>query len=785
MSGFPISMSGVAIGNVPTSKCLKFKRFMMFRNAGLCASNRFNIVDEKELSEKIADYLNTYFLNEFKFEFIDDFCDLEDATHRIYIEVKTDHFAPAQIVHALTKQKIKDAKFLGVTDGRILKLYKPPKFEKMLSFSTKYDPELRFSPSQVDKPNFNEEAESLLGEPEKIIELDLDSAKFIYITKKNLKKKIKPLLDKYGIETNLLAAWLDGVLEHDTLKVNGKGSLVNIETGSIFMNEHIDEGPIAELRTNVPRPPKHKPIREKDIKFFESLRISHNDLQDILHEADRFLSTQRRRQRGVFWTESDIGDKLGTELLQLTGADYVVEPCVGGGSLIRMMASQVKGAMNDIDPIHVDNTKKVFDGYGWKATSLDIVTTQTSELLRAWEVPKNKTLLVYSNPPFGISSTNKLTSTMEELGENKSRQQKIAYSKELLKYGKGDQLIPIIGRFIEIAKVHQNCYLAFFSPLGLLCGRRRYEKLFSALSKDFEFIKGYVFAGNKFHDINKTLAISMTIWRYSPNTFTRNVDLSLEFLDKEGKSKTLKFKEMRLLKDGWRYRDGSRYVRAKSEDAIGVARCDRFNTPQPKVFSVDVAEGSGAEVSPENLKTDKVALNIPSVPSELAFGLWSVSVGRRSYETSMSVILHPIYFEGSYVHLPDFSKKETLEILAYSALFSLVVNYAGDRIGFFGTNNVLRFGNQRLTNSVKYLLSMCKDCLVYKKQTIEQTLELIKINKLDRKEFYKGIRREVYKRLDAIGYWDYIPLPMKQNGESKTSPLTEFTSLTDSSNSDK
>jgi hypothetical protein len=82
---------------------------------------------------------------------------------------------------------------------------------------------------------------------------------------------------------------------------------------------------------------------------------------------------------------------------------------------------------------------------------------------------------------------------------------------------------------------------------------------------------------------------------------------------------------------------------------------------------------------------------------------------KHAFGTSLSVSLHPIYFEQAYAHLPDFTKKQTLEILAYAVLESLLNNYAEDRIGFFGTNRVFKFGNERLAEGVKHHLDLCKD----------------------------------------------------------------------------
>jgi|GEM_PF-1615540 hypothetical protein len=731
-------------------------------------------MDERELSLKIRDYLNRTSLG-YNFKFIDSFCDIADEKNRIYIEVKPDHFAHAQLLHGIAKAGITKAKFLGVADSREVKLYSPIPFQNILNFATSFDPKLVFSPSQADKPELNALAEKLLGDPKKIIRFDFQPSKFLYITKDNM-KSVREVTDKYRIQLDLLVHWLDGAGETDCIKVNDHGWLVNIERADMFTNEVPSEKSrkeLTEFGSGGFRRPKHIPIKQSDAPWFESLRVKHEELADILHEVDRLLSRKKRRERGVFWTEAEIGDMLADEIMELTKPDFVVEPCVGGGSLVKKIVPQVNGTMNDISVSHVNNCKKIFDGYNWRFTNLDVVRTDTLELIKAWEVPSGKKLLLYTNPPFGTVSTSSMVSKKDEMDGKLSRQQTIEYSPTLLKYGKGDLFLPVVGRLIEIAKTQRNCYLAFFSPFGLFCGRKRYLKLFRALMKDFKFLKGHVFTGYNFHDINQTLVIALTIWKYSPNISMKHLDLKFEFIGKNNETKALSFKEMPLLKDGWRYRDGSKYVKVKTKDAIGAPRCEKFNSPGPKIIGVDLKEGSGAEISPDNLRLDKgVIVDIPNVPSELVYGLWSVTVGLGAFRTSLSNPLFPVYFRDAYVHLPDFNRKEALEILAYTGLEVLLKNYAEDRIGFFGTNRVFRFGNERLTKGIEYLFNLCKEAPTYDGYTVGDAFELIKHSKVDVTKLRRSLKDEVSKRLTSLGYWDYIPIPTfseddetKQEGE--------------------
>ena len=291
---------------------------------------------------------------------------------------------------------------------------------------------------------------------------------------------------------------------------------------------------------------------------------------------------------------------------------------------------------------------------------------------------------------------------------------------------------------------------------------RKVHEALQILLKDFTFLKGYVFAGNYFHDINQLKPIALSIWEYGAAQPGKLLDLSFDFIDKSGNTKQVKFKELPLLKDGWRY---DRRDKGILKGEIVVQHSESFNAPAPKVIHLNPRQG-GSEMIPENVIKP---LGIPGLPDELVYGLWSVSVGAKVFWTSLSNMLHPIYFDNAYVHLPDFSKRETIEILAYSALHALLRNYAHDRIGFFGTNKVFKFGGERLTKGVEHLFDICKDCVVYDNHTIGEVLDQIKESKVDFGKCTKGIKFEVAKRQAQIGYWDYVPIPLVSASESAQS----------------
>src|SRR5438093_4174883 len=242
-------------------------------------------MDERVLSGKITEFLNKT-LPGFKFKFIDDYTDIADEKNGVYIEVKPNHFAPAQVLYALAKKKIKDAKYLGVADDQVVNLYVPPPFKTIRGFAVGFDPTLSFDPSNFDKPHLNEEAFKILGKPDKTIKLDFPKTSRLFIDKDNL-LAIRKETEKYRIDLDLLVGWLDGIAESDRLEVSKDGWLVAVERlePNIFTNEVPDT-----KQTRLGGKPHHNTIRPNDRPFFESLRVRHEDLGEILHEVDRLLT---------------------------------------------------------------------------------------------------------------------------------------------------------------------------------------------------------------------------------------------------------------------------------------------------------------------------------------------------------------------------------------------------------------------------------------------------------------------------------------------------------------
>ncbi len=71
------------------------------------------------------------------------------------------------------------------------------------------------------------------------------------------------------------------------------------------------------------------------------------------------------------------------------------------------------------------------------------------------------------------------------------------------KYGKGDIILPAIGKILELIKTMGFGSIAFFSPSGLFLERTRYNKILKELLQNFQFLEGKIFAGSAFEKVSK------------------------------------------------------------------------------------------------------------------------------------------------------------------------------------------------------------------------------------------------------------------------------------------
>lgn len=709
---------------------------------------RIKYDDEADLQRKIVKILNSqgYHFEKTKSS---EFCDLIDEVRKIYIEVKTEElFSFAQILYGLAKEKILDSEYIGLASAFELRLYKTPRFDLIEKFAREIDPELRERPSSVNKFEWNKRAFELFGEHltiytyDKVMNL---GDKLIFVNQNNLEYFIE-IFEKYEINPAKFINYIENVYAHNQkIRINSEGYIINENTGEFFDKKKTIFDDVFNYG--------YKPIRNfMNKSLLESTRIKSDDILGILHQFDRLEPIESRRKRGRYFTKDKISGEISGIAMNVK-PDFIIEPYVGAGSLIDSLVSSYRGIGNDINGDVIKILKKKYAESGWMFTDFDIIKTSYEKLVEKWNVPKDAKLLILTNPPFGTSSTNILASKKGEIKKgSESRNKKIEYGTVGTKYGKGDLVIPAVGKLIDFIKNYGSGYLAFFCPAGVLCGRVRYQKLLKTLLKDFEFIEGHIFSGEKFNSICKKKPIAFTVWNYKPNVNTRLDLLVFKYGDKD-----IMLKILPLLKDGWNYGDGS----TNMENNICVFRCERFNNPNPKMFCINSKKGSGSELS---LKNVKKKLNIPDVPDELIYGLLSIGVGTRS------LVGNPIYIDNAYVHLPDFTIIESMEMLVYILVNSLIEelknNYCKGKIGFVGVSRVFKFGGQRLTDGAKYLIDKYGYCSMGSK-TIKDVFEELQnepdINKVPISEYKKLIRLEVNKRLEQIEYWKYIPIPYIEN----------------------
>jgi len=701
--------------------------------------------DEKDLQRKISIILNKHGYH-FNKEVDSYFCDVVDKMMKVYCEVKTHgKFAPQQLLYGLAKANIQDAQYLALANEFEIRIYKPPQFAKILAFAKRISKDLAISPSSVTSKRFMEEAFNILGDHLQIYnyvgEFKIDKEQpYIFLDDTNY-EYFQMILVKYRIDpAEFINTFAKTWSNKSQLRIkNDHQTIVDLESDQQVKS--------------------HRKIMNKfDKMLIQSTRIRAKDVEKIIHRIDELAPQDVRRKRGKYWSSTNVSEIATALIREYINPTFIFEPFVGGGSLIRDLVDECEVVVNDIDKSSIDLLEQEWEGYDCKFHRENILTTPMNEL-HNWipEFTDEDIFCIYTNPPFGTSSTNALASTKKEVKNmkkksNESRKNTIQYGADKIeakyfgdKYGRGDLCIPSIAKMIEIIKKKKTGYLAFFSPFGIMLGRKRYNKLLKALLKNFDFIYGEVFSGSMFNGVAKKKAISFTIWKYHQNTYTDHQSLTFIFDKKEYQLQFLP-----LLKDGWKYN-------AKDDgNEIGTTRNDSFNNPNPKMIKIHL-HNAGSQMISTNVR---IPLNIPHIPDELIYGLWSVCVGNRSLTN------YPIIFDNCYTHLSDFTNIKTQEILAYSTLSILITEimntYTEERIGFVGMKRNFKFGGKKLTKGTKYIIEMYGNCEIEKSYTIKSVFNQLQQgdnpNDINKKlRIY--IKHEIQRRLEQIGYWDYLPIP--------------------------
>src|SRR6056297_609999 len=144
-----------------------------------------------------------------------------------------------------------------------------------------------------------------------------------------------------------------------------------------------------------------------------------------MHKLDCAEPQKERRKTGRFFTQKHVSEGIST-LVRSIDPEYIIEPYIGTGSLIKPLIEQYRGVGNDIQQNFIEKLKQKYRESKWTFTSLNTITTNLETLFERWKIPQNEKLLIFTNPPFGTASTNKLLSKKGELNGKKSRKIQIS-----------------------------------------------------------------------------------------------------------------------------------------------------------------------------------------------------------------------------------------------------------------------------------------------------------------------------------------------------------------------
>ena len=687
--------------------------------------------DERDLQRKIARKLSSKGPWQFQVMPANYWCDIADRFHNIYIEVKVKgRFAAAQLLYGSVvgvKSPLEyKPQYFGLATPSECRFYKAPDFEIVEAFARKISPDKSLPPSKVPR-HFDQEALELLGEPVTILtdydkELNLQQP-YVFITLENL-EYVKQLLEKYGIDIKeFLAKFSDVWINGGQILPLKKGGLTDTIDGSVL---------------------KCKPIRSKaDADLILHLRVTPSDLDKISHALDRLEQIPHRRELGKFYTKPKVANEVHDIISSVIKPDVIVEPYAGTGSLLLPFDENIPLIINDIDREAVEIATILLKGRNVKTDTVDVFGEHTADdLINRWGLKGYKEILVYSNPPFGTKSTNRLA------GRREQKTIKIKIHETLEKYGKRDLCLPAIGQMLELAK-RLNAVVGSFMPFGVILGRKSYLNLLKEIAHSFEFIWGKVYRGESFNDVSKRIPVLFLLIAPKGKKVkkpARNGSRTIRLV-KSSSSRWM------LLKDGWRYDR-----RDAKPGEVSVPCTDRFNAAGSG-SNFFAKPSSGSAMESRNVKID---IGFEEVPAELVYGLWSIVVGSRG------VIQHPYPFEQAHVHiLRDFqSSVNAQEILVLALLWAIIEENLNANtnglIGFTGTYHRLRFGNPATTRGARYLLEKFKDMPLCDNVTVKDFVEILAKNELDTggyRPFRAAIREQISRLLDEIGYWDQIVVP--------------------------
>ena len=717
----------------------------------------------------------------FNFQRIGNNFDLIDHIYHIAVEVKKeDNHAAEQLLYATANVLSKGTiiKYVGLMDSEFALFFNCPPTDKVLGFQEYVVKDRNNKPTVASNvpSKYRTQAFAILGDPilvcstkkveispQTIFSKSGQSNSAIHVTPENLKIIKKLLADKYAIDIRKFLNFIFSghPKSRSSLKINEKGWIYDSLKLITFRNIEKER---REMENMQEYQGDYTPIKDHfDSKVISSLVVDQH-FADIMRMLNSLADIEQKRTKGRVLkydpsettinviegsSKYDTLDQLLTSIYTKFKPDVIIEAYARNGDFVKDIPHVKKNhcvinnSENEMGII--ESMRNLYSRLNpkWKFTSFNLLdySLKLKELLNEWDISCKQKMLILTNPPYGTSSTNKEYSKSREIKSTGSRKVEIPYPRDTDKnYGRGDFVLPTIGTLVDICQKRGKGVIAFFAPLGLFCGRNKFNKLFSSLLKNFVFHGGYIFPGDIFLDVDRAKPIAFTIWEYGGSTCVKSIYFN--FKDRE-----IRFRGVNILRDYWYYDSGDKGCPNEGNPYLAVSHCETFHSPgkffkfkscnlhkngklckheikkileknkQGKITDCqcdrEFCEHVEKRIRDEkekilkeknskfwNCQRDgklcehtikKKMLGLP-YSQELLISIWSTIVGRKSLTS------YPLYLDNAHVHLPDFRKEGVLEIVALGLLYNLIyqikdpLKYSQGHIGFF--DQTLIFGDK-------------------------------------------------------------------------------------------
>ena len=506
--------------------------------------------------------------------------------------------------------------------------------------------------------------------------------------------------------------------------------------------------------------------------FLENVKIREKDIKKIRRMRDSMISKQKRKNEGVYYSKPGISKVAYERFQKVLENDFkgeknidthIFEPCAGAGELVSPYLKENKGnfsvTLNDKEKDSTLTQKYGRRGINYYNHNLRSIYCMPDEEDIIGELKdcaeKNKVFSVLTNFPFSGKSTR--------------------HDDELLKksYGNKNQMFPLVGSAIELLIRLQKLYpetdfyLVFFSKGSLFQFRKGYDKIFNKLTENFTLKDVFLCSGENFNGVSKDVTVAYSIWKLGGKTSKK--DIKVDVLDRieedTGKAYWLESKEY---KESYFLTDFLKYS-PSDEDEIGIERNEAFDHNSAcRFIKVKPGIGGVSQVTEKSVKKD-----LPfklKIPTHIFLSSWKFVLSPRGY------IEHPRHVDNSYIHLPDPKNTEEIKLVEKIATLGILLALAEeDKTG--GYINVefseedklsVDFGKkQDLRHSIKKILFIDYNNMRIGEKKVEELLrEIASAKKFNRKKelgiIKKDISKEIKECLELLGYWDYIPSPMKK-----------------------